>query len=243
MSLSFVAVLVRPAKPANVGAAARALKNFGWSDLRLVGTRDALPGGEGHATARALAWNSFDVLENATAFDTLQEAVADLHLVAASTARIDHGGEIREPRAFAEEGAGIGAEARVGVVFGPEQHGLSNEELDLCRLRLRIPSFGEQPSLNLSQAVVIVAYEMALASRGAAPAAMIESATEGELQRAADEAQALLLRAGYLNPQAPEHVLGELRRLVARARPTSREITLLLGLISQLDWAHRERPD
>lgn len=243
MSLDFVAVLVRPAKPANVGAAARALKNFGWSDLRLVGTRDALPGGEGHATARALAWNSFDVLENATAFDTLEEAVADLHLVAASTARTEHGGEIREPREFGSEATSLGGDARVGVVFGPEKHGLSNEELDLCRLRLRIPSFGEQPSLNLSQAVVIVAYEMALAERSAPPAAAVESATEGELQRAADEAQRLLLRAGYLNPQAPEHVLGELRRLVARARPTSREITLLLGLISQLDWAHRERPD
>lgn len=242
MSLSFAAILVRPAKPANVGAAARALKNFGWSDLRVVGTRDALPGGEGHATARALAWNSFDVLEGATAFDTLQEAVADLHLVAASTARTEHGGEIREPRELGVEGMALGEGARVGVVFGPEQHGLSNEELDLCRLRLRIPSFGEQPSLNLSQAVVIVAYEMALALRGEVPATPVASATEGELQRAADEAQALLLRAGYLNPQAPEHVLGELRRLVARARPTSREVTLLLGLIAQLDWAHRERP-
>lgn len=243
MGLDFVTILVRPAKPANVGAAARALKNFGWSELRVVGTRDALPGGEGHATARALAWNSFDVLEGAQAFDTLEGAVADLHLVAASTARTDHGGETVEPRELGAEALSVGKGARVGVVFGPETHGLSNEELDLCRFRLRIPSFGEQPSLNLSQAVVIVAYEMALAVRGPAAAEPVQSATEGEMQRAADAAKELLLRAGYLNPQAPEHVLGELRRLVARARPTSREVTLLLGLIAQLDWAHREKPD
>lgn len=243
MSLDFVAVLVRPAKPANVGAAARALKNFGWSQLRLVGTREALPGGEGFAEARALAWNSADVLETAEAFDTLEGAVADLHLVAAATARVEHGGETLEPREFGSEAKAAGDAARVGVVFGPESHGLSNEELDLCRLRLRIPSFGEQPSLNLSQAVVILSYEMALAGREASPATEVEAATEGELQRAADQAQELLLRAGYLNPQAPEQVLGELRRLVARARPTSREVTLLLGLIAQLDWAHREKPD
>lgn len=258
MSFSACAVLVRPDKPANVGAAARALKNFGWSDLRVVGTTSPLPGGEGFAEARALAWNSADVLESARGFDTLEEAVADLHLVAASTARTDHGGQTLSPRAFGEEAAGLGEDARVGVVFGPETHGLSNEELDLCRVRLRIPTRGEQPSMNLAQSVVIVSYELGLAAAvGAAVGAAgeaageavgergtaePEAATEGELQRAADAAQDLLLRAGYLNPQAPEHVLGELRRMLARARPTSREVTLLLGLIAQLDWANREKP-
>ena len=243
MSFAACAVLVRPDKPANVGAAARALKNFGWSDLRVVGTRSPLPGGEGFAEARALAWNSADVLEGARAFDTLEEAVADLHLVAASTARTDHGGQTLDPRAFGAEASALGEGARVGVVFGPETHGLSNEELDLCRVRLRIPTRGEQPSMNLAQSVVIVSYELGLAATGEPAADEPQAATEGEIQRAADAAQDLLLRAGYLNPQAPEHVLGELRRMLARARPTSREVTLLLGLIAQLDWANRERPD
>ena len=243
MGLSFCAVLVRPAKAANVGAAARALKNFGWSDLRLVGTRAALPGGEDFAEAAALAWNAVDVLEAARVFDTLAEAVADLHLSAAATARRAPRVESLEPRAFAAEALALGGGARVGVVFGPEAHGLANEELDLCRLRLRIPSFGEQPSLNLAQAVVILSHEMCLAVRDPAPTGEPEAATEGEVQRLVDVARDLLLRAGYLNPQQPEHVLGELRRLLGRCRPTSREVSLLLGLCAQLDWAGRQRPD
>jgi tRNA/rRNA methyltransferase len=243
VTLHFAAVLVRPARAANVGAAARALKNFGWSDLRVVGAPDALPGGADHAEARALAWNAADVLEGARSVASLEEAVADLHLTAAATARVDHGGETLEPRAFGAEASALGGGARVGVVFGPETHGLSNEELDLCRVRLRIPSRGPQPSLNLAQSVVIVAYEAALAARAPEAGSPVEAATEGEMQRAAEAARRLLLRAGYLNPQAPEHLLGELRRLLARARPTGREVTLLLGLVAQLDWANRERPD
>jgi tRNA/rRNA methyltransferase len=239
----FAVVLVRPSRPANVGAAARALKNFGFSDLRLVGGEEALPGGEGYGEARALAWNASDLLESAGRFESLEAAVADHHLVAATTARTEAGGELVSPKAFAEEAGALPEGLRSGCVFGPEKHGLSNEELDLCRLRLRIPTRGAQPSMNLAQSVVVTCYEMSLrdtppeAGEGDSP-----PASEGMMQRLADVSQDLGLRAGYFNPQGPAPVLGELRRLIARARPTEREVTLLLGLVAQLDWARRNEP-
>lgn len=246
MGTELAVVLVRPARPANVGAVARALKNFGHRDLRLVGARDLLEDGAARAEAAALAWNAADVLEGAAHFDDLGQAIADLHLTAATTARLDAPGQVASPRELALEASRLPPGCRAGCVFGPEAHGLSNVELDRCRLRVRIPSCGEQPSLNLAQAVVILAYEFSRAPSGAggpADGSGHAPASEEAVDRLAAAARDLGLRAGYLNPQAPEHVLGELRRLLARARPTEREITLLLGLVAQLDWARRHLGD
>jgi TrmH family RNA methyltransferase len=237
-------VLVEPQRPANVGAAARAMKNFGLHDLRLVGARHCLPGGDGHREARALAWNAADVLEGAAPFATLEEAVADLHFVAATTGREDVSGEVMTPRAFAAEIASLPAGSRAGLVFGREDHGLTNRELSCCRARVHIQTMGDQPSLNLAQAVVVMAYEMALAAPAShAPVEAPEPAREGDIERLFTAARDLGLRSGFLNARAPEHVLSELRSLLARARPTSREIELLQGLVAQLRWAteHAER--
>lgn len=255
--MRFVAVLVDPARPANVGAAARALKNFG-GELRLVRGEHALPGGPGHAEARALAWNAGDVLDSARSFATLEEAIADASWSAGTSSRAaGPGEELLDPRAFAAEAArlprgGAGERAVIACVFGSEESGLSNEELALCRARLRIPARSEQPSLNLAQAVVIVAYEVACAVEAEASAAgapsgdraegAAEPAREEDLSRLAGAFQDLATRAGYLNPQAPGHVLAELRRMLARARPTAREVTLLQGLVAQLRWAQDHLP-
>jgi TrmH family RNA methyltransferase len=240
---SFAVVLVSPERPANVGAAARALKNFDVTDLRVVGADHALSGGAGFGEARALAWNATDVLESATRHASLDDAVDDLHLVAAASGRPGPDGSVMTPREFAEEIARLPADARAGCVFGPEDHGLSNEELDLCRVRVRIPTSTAQPSLNLAQAVVVIAYEVAMARfMGTPPEAGETPATEGEMSRLCESFRGLALDAGFLNPQAPEHLLGEIRRLVSRARPTHRELTILQGLVAQLSWAQRNGP-
>lgn len=217
------------------------MKNFGHADLRIVGDAPVLPGEAGHAEARALAWNAGDVLDHARRFDTLAGAIADLHLAAAATSRAEIGRDALTPRALALEVARLPAGARAGVVLGREDKGLTNLELDLCRTWVRIPAFGEQPSLNLAQAAVVLAYEAGLAGLEPDPGAE-PPATEADVERLVRAGESLLLRAGYLNPAAPEHVLGELRRLLARARPSEREVRLLQGLVSQLDWAHRNRP-
>jgi tRNA/rRNA methyltransferase len=125
-------------------------------------------------------------------------------------------------------------------VFGPEASGLTNQELSLCHVRVRIPTSLEHPSLNLAQAVLVLAYELhvSAASTAAVEAPLLASA--GEIEDAVQELRAALLGIGYLNPAQPEEVLGELRGVLARARPTPREVTLLRGVARQVAWAGKK---
>lgn len=219
-------VLVRPARPANVAAACRAMKNMGLGSLVLVG---AEPVAE---PARALAYGAWDVLDAARHASTLAEAVAEATLVAATSGRRE--GDPWTPRAFAAEAPA--GEGRVAVVFGPEATGLRRDELDLCPFRVHVPTAADHSSLNLAQAVMVVAYEIHVSSRTAAdprPSPAPQASFEGAVRALGDA----LLAVGYLNPQGPEPILAELRRMLARAAPTAREVALLRGLARQVQWA------
>ena len=129
---------------------------------------------------------------------------------------------------------------RLSIVFGPESSGLTNQELALCHVRVRIPTSLEHPSLNLAQAVLVLAYELHVAR---APAARVEGplvASAGVLEDAVQELREALLGIGYLNPAQPDEVLSELRGLLLRSRPTPREVTLLRGLARQIAWAGKK---
>jgi TrmH family RNA methyltransferase len=224
-------VLVRPSRAANVAAAARALKNMGLSSLALVDPPAGLDRGE----ARSLAYGAWDVLDGARVAPDLRAAVAGCTLVAATSGRAE--GAVG-PREFASQAASLAGGGRVAVVFGPEASGLTNDELALCRLRVRIPADAAHPSLNLAQAVLVLAYELRLASLGGAPGAeAAPRATAGELEAALDDLREALLAVEYLNPAAPEKVMAELRALLLRAGATPREITLLRGIARQVRWA------
>lgn len=223
-------VLVRPARPANVGAACRALKNMGLSRLRLV---DAAIDANDPA-ARAGAYGAWDLLDAAERFATLPEATADCMLVAATSGRAHAGAW--DPARFAAEAAR--APGPVALVFGPEASGLTNDELRLCHARVRIDADPAQPSLNLAQAVLLLAYEVRKAAGGASPLLPeARRATAGELEEALGALRDALLAVGYLSAQNPDAVLGELRALLARAAPTPREVSLLRGLARQVRWA------
>jgi TrmH family RNA methyltransferase len=220
-------VLVRPARPANVAAACRAMKNMGLGSLVLV---ESAPVAE---AARSLAYGAWDVLDAARFADSLEEAVGGATLVAATSGRAE--GDPWTPRDFAREApAGQG---RVAIVFGPEATGLRRDELDLCPWRIHIPTAPEHSSLNLAQAVMVVAYEIHLSS--AAPAVRPEPAPQASFEGAVAALGEALLAVGYLNPQGPGAILAELRRLLARAAPTAREVALLRGLARQVKWAGR----
>jgi TrmH family RNA methyltransferase len=226
-------VLVRPSRGANVAAACRALKNTGFADLRLVAPLPDLadPG------ARALAYGAWDVLDRAATYASLGEAVAEAGWVVATTGK-PHEGALT-PRALAHALA-QGARRRVALVFGPEASGLTQRELGLCHALVHIPTSAQQPSLNLAQAVLIVAYECSLALRAPqAEAPPPEVATAAELEMALTHLREALLEVGFLDPANPDAVLTELRRLLARAAPTPRELSLLRGLARQIGWAGR----
>jgi TrmH family RNA methyltransferase len=224
-------VLVRPSRPGNVAAACRAMKNMGLGSLRLVGP----PAGLEAAEVRALAYGAWDVLDAARVAPTLREATADATLVVGTTGRPLP--RAWTPRQLAEEGPARAAGGRTAVVFGPEASGLRNDELALCHVTVHIPSDPAHPSLNLAQAVLVLAYEIRVSALAAAPSPGEERATAGEIESALEDLAGALLAIGYLNPDNPGKVLAELRALLARAGPTPREASLLRGMARQIRWA------
>jgi TrmH family RNA methyltransferase len=224
-------VLVRPARPANVAAACRALKNMGLASLVLVDA-PAIP-----ADARALAYGAWDVLDGARHATTLREAVASCTLVAATSGKPDP--LAIAPRDLAARAPALAGDGRIALVFGPEASGLRRDELELCPWRIHIPADPAHASLNLAQAVLLLAYEVRLSSASPPPAAAASPAPSGDFEEAVGALGEALLAIGYLNPSNPGAILAELRRLFARASPTRREVALLRGLARQVQWAGR----
>jgi TrmH family RNA methyltransferase len=224
-------VLVRPARAANLAAACRALKNMGLESLVLVDPPEIT------ADARALAYGAWDVLDGARRARDLREAVAASTLVVATSGKAD--ARALTPRSLVEQAPVLAAGGRTALVFGPEANGLRRDELDLCPWRVHIPAVAAHSSLNLAQAVLLLAYEIRL-SAGAAPAPPAATlAPAGEVEEALEALGDGLVAIGYLNPDNPGAILAELRRLLARAQPTPREVVLLRGLARQIGWAGR----
>jgi tRNA/rRNA methyltransferase len=198
------------------------------------------PPGLDDPEARALAYGAWDVLDGAVSVEDLATATRAATLVVGTTGQAAEGTWTpRELAAFAAAEAGGG---RVAVVFGPEASGLRQDELALCHRLVRIPTGPVHSSLNLAQAVLIVAYEFFLAgtTRDVEPAE--PRATAGEIEALLGDMRTALLAIGFLNPQNPDAVLTELRRMWARGGLSPREVTLLRGLARQVRWAGSRQP-
>jgi len=213
-------VLVRPEAPVNVGAAARIVRNAGLEGLDLVA-----PGDWRTVECWRTAWGAHEVLEQAGVFADLPAAVSRAGYVVGFTGRRESGVPARDVREAAEEVAALAPDETAALVFGPETSGLTHEEMAVCGRRAVIPSHPDQPSLNLSHAVMIAAYEV-FRARGRLP--------EGPRRATHAEKEALvgLLRAGLgalgaLPPDNPESCFEEWRELVQRADLTPRELRLL----------------
>jgi tRNA/rRNA methyltransferase len=228
-------VLVRPRIAGNVGATARAMKNMGLRRLVLVAARDD---GDGTNRARERAVHADDVLAAARHVSTLQEAVADCGLVVGTTSRPTARPEGEcGPREAAAQIVKTAASNDVAIVFGPENHGLSVEELSLCQQVLSVPSSTEYASLNLAQAVLLVAYEMFLASGVHEPRAAHGYAPNAQLELMYAKLEGALRRVGFLQSESAPHMMRTLRGLFGRARLDEREVRVCLGLARQIAWA------
>jgi tRNA/rRNA methyltransferase len=206
------------------------MKNMGLRRLLLVGDAP-LPGAED----RALAYGAWDVLDAAERYPSLEQAVAGSTFVAGASGR--GGDESWTPRRLAEEGAARAGEGRTSLVFGPESTGLTREELRLCHVVVRIPSDAGHSSLNLAQAVLVLAYEIRVAGSPGPARGLADQAPAGDLEECLAALREGLLGIGYLNPEDPGRILGEIRGLLARAGATRRELTLLRGMARQMAWA------
>ncbi|HET8986321.1 MAG TPA: RNA methyltransferase [Trueperaceae bacterium] len=236
-------MLVRTKESANVGAAARAMLNFGLTDLWLVAPRCRID-----HRAYALASHAEDVLKEATIVDELGDALVGMNLVAGTSARPRRAENyvVRSPREAAPELGGGSA-----VLFGPEDHGLSNEELTLCQVHVVIPTL-DFSSLNLAQAVLVVAYEAALAAERpvgerspatAAPTADLLPATRDQVEGFYGQLEEAMLLIGYTDQRRKPGIMRLFRGLFDRAAPTAHELAALRGLVSQASWAARLEPD
>ena len=239
-------VLVRPQLGENIGTAARAMLNCGLTDLRLVAPRDGWP----NPNAAAAAAGADMVLEGVRAFDTLAEALADRHRVYATTARNRGMSQMLMPPrpAAAETHAEIAAGKRVAYVFGAERTGLTNDELAQADTLVAVPLNPAFSSLNLAQAVLLMAYEWSQAERpeaAAAPSLQGQSPpatgeqVEGFLGQLFDE----LDRCGFLRVQDKRpSMMRNLRNLFERAHLTEQEVRTLRGVIACLVERARTHP-
>ncbi|MBM4201720.1 MAG: RNA methyltransferase [Gammaproteobacteria bacterium] len=228
-------VLVGTTHPGNIGAAARAMRNMGLSDLALVAPK-IYPSEQ--ATARAAGAD--DVLAAAGVYDSLREAIADCRLIVGASARSR---AIPWPQLTPRECADLAgrqpADSRTAILFGREHSGLTNEELERCHFLLHIPSNPEFSSLNVAAAVQLVAYELFLMDRGgearAEPATQL--ATAAELESFFGHLEATLWDIGFLHERKPgDSTLRRLRRIYNRSGLEQSEIHLLRGILSTMQF-------
>jgi len=224
-------VLVDTKTPANIGAAARCMMNMGLSRLILVD-----PPEDKEQNARKLAAGAHEIIEKAAIFPALAGALAD-HGFIIGTSR--HAGRqrknIRTPREMAEQVIPILAKNRVAIVFGNEVNGLENSDLALCHEIVAIPSSDTFQSLNLSHAVMIIAYELFLASGAYAGQAAGQLAPLDETEGFFLQLQETLQTIGFLERDNPERMMFSLRQLFGRARMNSRDVSILRGMLSAVD--------
>jgi len=244
MTDSLRIVLVGTQHPGNIGSAARAMKTMGLSRLMLVAPQ-RFPDRE----AYALAAGANDLLDVAEIHPSLASAVADCHLVLASTARHR---TVPMPELTPREGAQRLLEAQamgeVALVFGRERTGLENDELQLCHAAITIPANPDYSSLNLAAAVQVLAYELRVARLSLSPplqAAAVEPddlpAAHGEMESFFAHLGALLDDIDFHKGKAPDMVTQRLRRLFLRARPDPRELRILRGIFSDTQRLLRMR--
>lgn len=228
-------VLVESQGAFNLGAVARAMMNFGFNQLRLVNPQvDPLA-----ADARRGALAALPVLETAAHFDSLATALADCHFAVGTTRRE---GKFREewlpPDLAAIEMAQKTTGGTVALVFGREDCGLHTAELDLCQRLLTIPTHEGFPSMNLAQAVTVCLYELDRAFSGAHGMEIKprQLASNVELEAMLQHMRRTLTEIEYLDPQNPDRILRTFRRAFARAELDEREVRILRGLWSRIDY-------
>jgi tRNA/rRNA methyltransferase len=227
-------VLVAPRNPLNIGAAARAMSNFGFRDLRLVNAYDLA-----FEEARS-AVKSKGILKAARQYATVAEAVADCALVAGTTAkgpralehplrRLEYGG-----RAIARK---LAAGAPVALLFGSEKFGLSNDDLSHCHWLMRIPTREEHGSMNLGQAVALCLYEIVRTPAAArTKPEPRRAARAADLERLTALLAEVLAESGYVHDRVAGSSQLKIRRLVRRMQLDAHDAEVWLGMLRQIRW-------
>ncbi|MCK5312046.1 MAG: RNA methyltransferase [Desulfobacteraceae bacterium] len=237
-------ILVEPQGPINIGACCRVMKNFGFSDLRLVNPC----AGYKSKDARKMALAAQDILKTATIYKTLKSALEDCNIAFGTTRR---SGKYRSnfitPNKTAESIHQYDNNTKISLVFGREDNGLTTDELKSCQKFVTIPTDDAFASMNLSHAITILLYEINAANRIndnsiASRSKMDKGLANGkELEQMYSHMRETLIRIEYLDPQNPDHLLKSYRKIFGKAELTSRDVRIIRGLISKIDWVNSQR--
>lgn len=229
-------VLVNTSHPGNIGAVARAMKNMGLTQLFLVEPRD-FPADQ----AKWRAANATDVLDSAKVVSNLDEAIADCELVIGTSAR-DRTipWPLLNPREAGEMSVKEAVAHRVALLFGREDRGLTNEELQKCTYHVHIPANPDYSSLNLAAAVQVISYEIRMAWLEAESTRNnpeegywdIPLASSADIERCFKHMEEVLTDIGFYKPDNPKQTLTRLRRMFNRIRPDQMEMSIMRGILS-----------
>jgi tRNA/rRNA methyltransferase len=244
-------VLSHTSHPGNIGAAARAMKTMGLSDLRLVNP-DVFPS----EIADARASGATDVLQSATLFTRLEDAIADCVYVVGSSARgRDFVGETMDVRSACEHAIEFArttqlsqsqqtqqsqqsvTDQKIAIVFGCEMSGMTNAEVLLCQTLAYVPANPEYSSLNLGSAVQVFAYELRMAAglRAGHNASAFQLATQQEIEHLFTHMESTLTATGFFNPHNPKRLFPRLRRLFNRTKLEKEEVDIFRGIFRSIN--------
>lgn len=232
-------VLVETSRPGNIGAAARAMKTMGFSDLVLVNPRFPDPASQEEAIA--FASGAQDVLNNARIVGSLDEALAGCNFAAAVSARLrEFSPPITSPRKLAEQ-LGNSAGMQAALLFGNERFGLPNEMVERCNVLINIPANPDYASLNLAQAIQVLAYECRMAAMEGEEQVTAsgigfhgEAASVTQIDGMFTHLEQALIEIDFLDPKSPKKLMPRLRRLFSRTQLETEEVNILRGMANQI---------
>ena len=229
-------VLYKPKYAGNVGSIARAAKNMGITKIIVVGASDL----DVHQMYPRSTHLAADVVDAIRYEQTLEEALADFGHIVGTTARLGRGrGPFVSPRSAAETIAVMAPHNKVALLFGPEDTGLSNDEIHYCQSVTTIPTSEAFRSLNLSHAAMILCYEvfLALSEKTKTTPVAPKWARSSEIEGMYDQLKSTLAAIGFLRPDNPDYWMMHLRRFFSRSGLLSREVKIIRGICRQIDWS------
>jgi len=225
-------VLAQPHIPENIGAVARAMNNMGLSRLVLVDPKNC----DLSRILKPATGSSIDIIEEMEVYEDLKGALGPFQYVVGTTARTgSHRPAMTQPRRLARDLIPISQKNLTAILFGPEDNGLTNDQLRHCHTIATIPT-ARFPSLNLSQAVLIVCYEILMAGQKTAPQSVPRLANSFELEGMYEHLGGVFRKIGFLNPQNPEYWMLSVRRFLSRLPLRAGEVQLIRGICRQMNW-------
>ncbi|MBW2296334.1 MAG: RNA methyltransferase [Deltaproteobacteria bacterium] len=229
-------VLQSPKYPENIGSAARAMRNMGIRHLAVVSPEN-YDLSQVHKLATHVAG---DVVEDIQVFEQLPEALLPFHYVVGTTARLGKQRQVvQSPEKLACQLAPISKNNQVAILFGPEDRGLSNEDLRRCHALVNIPTAAFS-SLNLAQAVMIICYALHTTMLEDKVVFAPRLATRHQLDGMYDQLKDILVRISYINPENPDYFMNNLRHFFTRLQLRAKEVGIVRGICRQINWYARK---